>query len=32
MRVDLIGDAATLLSETQVEVVIPSLDGAGCAP
>lgn len=32
MRVTLVGDAATLLTETNVEVVIPSLDGAGCAP
>ena len=32
MRVTLVGDAATLLTETNVEVVIPSIDGAGCAP
>ena len=32
MRATLVGDAATLLTETNVEVVIPSLDGAGCTP
>ena len=32
MRANLIGDGATLLTETTVEVVIPSLDGAGCPP